>query len=118
MTSVSIATAHARRLVELETRRSGSTTKAAIRSVATRLREPPGSVWSLLYRAPKRISADLFHALEAAVEREIRREIGAHENELATLKSGCGRLDPRKIAEVEAGLARLKSSLRQPDCRI
>lgn len=74
------------------------------------------TLWSLLYRAPKRVSADLLDALHCAVEREIRREIGALENELAALAQSSRRIDPRTIEAVEAGVRQLKMSLTEAEC--
>jgi hypothetical protein len=115
MTYVTMARGYARRLVETEARRSGLSQKAALAAVASRLRESPSTLWSLLYRAPKRISADLLETLHTAVEREIRREIGALENELAKLARSPGRIDPRTIEAVDAGIRELKASLSGAD---
>ena len=113
MTSVTLARRLARRLVDSEARRTSTTTKQAIASVARRLRAPHGTIWGLLFRLPKQINADLLKTLEAAVEREIKREIGALEDELATLRSGTRRIDPGTLEEVEAGLVRLRAILRE-----
>jgi hypothetical protein len=112
MTTVAMGTSFARRLVESEARRSGNPLTAACRTVASRLKCPPGAIWSLVFRAPKRINADLLFALQEAVEREIKREIGQLENELLALGNSVSRVDPRTIAEVEEGLAALRSKLR------
>jgi hypothetical protein len=101
MSSVTIARIYARRLVETEARRSGRNHRD----------ESPATVWSLLYRALKRLIADLLCTLQTQVEREIRREIGALEDELAALAQSPRRLDPHTLAEVEQGLAQLRSSL-------
>jgi septal ring factor EnvC (AmiA/AmiB activator) len=111
MTYVTTARGYARRLVETEARRSRLSQKAALTAVASRLRESPSTLWSLLYRSPKRVSADLLDTLHAAVEREIRREIGALENELADLARSPRRVDPRTIEAVEAGIRELRKSL-------
>lgn len=111
MSAVLVASGYARRLVEGEARRSGWPLKAALRPVARRLRASPGALWSLLFRPPKQISADLLSALEAAVEAELIREIKALEHELATLRATARRPNPRTIAEVEEGLVRLKQAL-------
>jgi ribosomal protein L29 len=111
VTAVVHAAGYARRLVEGEARRSGQPLKAAARSVARRLKTSPGSVWSLLFRPPKQVSADLLFALEGAVDREITREIEALQHELATLRQKGRRVNPRTIGEVEAGIARLKTIL-------
>lgn len=115
MSTVSVASSFARRLVEAEARRCGIPINSAARIVASRLKYPTNAVWSLLFKAPKRVNADLLFALEAAVVREIEREMGRLAHELETLRRGVGRVDPGTIAEVEAGLAALRSKLEGAD---
>lgn len=114
MSGVLLASTYARRLVEREATRSGVNVKAAIGTVARRLRAPHGTIWGLLFRTPKRVGSDLLDALEAAVVREISSEIRALEHELESLTSRSSfdrRIDPGSLAEVEADLARLKGVL-------
>jgi ribosomal protein L29 len=111
MSAVLQASGYARRLVEGEAKRSGTGLSEAIPAVARRLKAPPTSLWSLLFRPPKRIYSDLLDSLEDAVAKEIRREIAELENELAALmatRSALGRLNQNTVAEVEKDLARLR----------
>jgi ribosomal protein L29 len=112
MTAVAFASGYARRLVEGEARRSGQPLKGAARAVARRLRTSHGSIWSLLFRPPKQVNADLLFALEGAVDQEINREIEALKNELAQLRQKGRRAHLDTLAAVEADLARLKAVLR------
>ena len=111
MDGVTVASGYARRLVEGEARRSGLGIKDAVQPVARRLRASHGSVWGLLFRVPKDISKTLFDRLEAAVEREVIRDMGALENELAAIRASSGGSRTRTLAEAEASLARLKAAL-------
>lgn len=111
VSTVPLASSYARKLVQHEQRSSGADTKAAIAAVARRLRRPSGSIWSLLFRPPKDVAAGLFLALEAAVESALVRNIKELEDELAAVRKGARRLDPRMVEEAEASLARLKKAL-------
>ena len=113
MSSVPFASAYARQLVDDEKRAFGLSTRAAVKSVARRLRRPSGTVWNLLFRAPKEISHDLFVALEEAVERRIVRQMEELQDELAAIRAGRRRVSPGVLAEAEASLARLRANLRE-----
>jgi hypothetical protein len=113
MSSVSVASGYARRLVEAEARRTGRSVKQAIPAVARHIKAPVGCVWGLLFRAPKQISFDLFICLEEAVARDLRRQIGALEDELVAVTSRADRpLSLCAVAEIEADLARLREAVR------
>jgi len=112
MSTVALASGYARRLVESEARRTGEPIKVALAPVARRLRAAPATLWSLLFRPPKQVSADLLAALEAAMEHELNAEIRTLQNELATLRAKALGSHHRKIAEVQEGIARLRAALR------
>ena len=112
MTTVSTASQYTRRLVESRARETGASVKDAARDVAAHLRQPYGSIWGLLFRAPKTVSAELLVSLQEAVERQVRREINALENELLAVRLGSLRRDDRALEEIEAGIAGLKARLR------
>lgn len=109
---VAVAARYARRLAEAEARRSCVTLTAAYRSVARRLRTSPSAIYGLLFRRPKNISADLFFALQAAVERDLQREIETLEQELTTIGRRARLIDPATVEDIDAGIAALKSKLR------
>jgi hypothetical protein len=111
MSTVALASGYARRLVEGEASRTGQPIKAALKPVSRRVRATPSTLWSLLFRPPKQISADLLAALAGAMEAELSAEIRRLQNELGALQTAMHRFDPRKIAEVEAGIARLRAVL-------
>lgn len=113
MSDVAVASGYARRLVGWEQRRSDLPIREAIVPVARRLKTSQNAIWCLMFKAPKVITTHLYSALEAAVEREIIREIGALENELAAIRGGSRRLAPGAIDEMEAGIARLKATLAE-----
>lgn len=112
MPTVTVAASYTRRLVESRARETGASVKDAARDVAAHLRQPYGSIWGLLFRAPKTVSAELLVALQEAVERQVRREINALENELLAVRLGSIRRDDRALEEIEAGIAGLKARLR------
>lgn len=115
MPTVAMATAYTRRLVEHEARISGEPIKEVAKHVATRLRQPYGSIWGLLFRSPKTVSAELLVALQEAVEKQVRLEIQALENELLAVRLGSLRRDAGALQEIEAGLAGLRAKLREHD---
>lgn len=112
MTTVTTASLYARRLVEGEARATGEPIKEVAKQVATRLRQPYGSIWGLLFRAPKTVSAELLVALQEAVEKQVRLEIAALENELLAVRLGALRRDEGALQEIEAGIAGLRAKLR------
>ncbi|MBA9071665.1 hypothetical protein FHR71_005451 [Methylobacterium sp. RAS18] len=112
MPTVTVAASYTRRLVESRARETGASVKDAARDVAAHLRQPYGSIWGLLFRAPKTVSAELLVALQEAVERQVRREINALENELLAVRLGSLRRDDRALEEIETGIAGLKARLR------
>ncbi|TXN33927.1 hypothetical protein [Methylobacterium sp. WL19] len=111
MTTVSTASRYARRLVEGEARTTGQPIKEVAKHVATRLRQPYGSIWGLLFRSPKTVSAELLVALQEAVEKQVRLEIQALENELLAVRLGALRRDAGALEEIEEGIARLRARL-------
>lgn len=113
MSSVPLATSYARSLVEAEQRQAGTDIRQAVASVSRRLRRPTGTVWNLLFRAPKHVCHDLFIALEEAAERRVEQQMRELENELAALRAARRRLDPGVVAEAEASLVRLRAALRE-----
>lgn len=82
--SVDRAAGWADQLVRREHRGPGDTIDAARNRVARRHRLPERILWALRYRKPKRIWADLYLSLEAAVAAEVRSQEArlAHEIEL------------------------------------
>ncbi len=112
MPTVAAAAGYTRRLVEGRVRETGASMKDAARDVAAHLRQPYGSIWGLLFRAPKTVSAELLVALQEAVEKQVRREIQSLENELLAVRLGALRRDARALEEIEAGIAGLKERLR------
>lgn len=119
MTTVATASLYARRIVEGRSRQTGQPLKEVARDVARQLRQPYGSIWGLLFRAPKAVSAELLLALQEAVDRQVRLEIEALENELMAVRLGALRRDARALEEIEAGITGLRAKLasakeRQP----
>lgn len=113
MTTVTTASLYARRLVEGEARVTGEPIKEVAKHVAKRLRQPHGSIWGLLFRSPKTVSAELLVALQEAVEKQVRLEIQALENELLAVRLGALRRDEGALQEIEAGIAGLRTKLRK-----
>lgn len=111
MTTVVMASRYARRLVENEARATGQPMKEVAKHVAARLRQPYGSIWGLLFRSPKTVSAELLVALQEAVEKQVRLEIQALENELLAVRLGTLRRDAGALEEIEAGIEGLRARL-------
>jgi hypothetical protein len=111
MSHVETAGVFARRLCEIEGRRSGLSLQDAMRPVARRLKAAPGTIWGLLYEPPKTVCADLFAGLQRAIEAELLNEMRALENELAMVRGSRLGPDPSEIQEIEATLARMKELL-------
>ncbi|QDI81670.1 hypothetical protein E8E01_15060 [Methylorubrum populi] len=110
MPTVTVAASYTRRLVESRARETGASVKDAARDVAAHLRQPYGSIWGLLFRAPKTVSAELLVALQEAVERQVRREINALTKGLPDLLIIGGRV---RIAFMELKVATGRLSLEQ-----
>lgn len=112
MDTVALAQGYARRIVDSEARTTGRPVVEVVKHVATRLRQPHGSIWALLYRSPKTVRADLLAALTDAVERQLRLEIQALENELLAVRHGVAQRPEAALVEIEAGIEELKAKLR------
>jgi ribosomal protein L29 len=98
----------ARRLVEAEAKTTSKPIRDCIASVARRLREPRGSIFSLIYEHPKSIRLELAQSLVQELERQLREEIRSLEHELVGLRTWSTFAHPGEIEEVEADLAALK----------
>lgn len=112
MDTVARAQGYARRIVDSEARTTGRPVVEVVKHVAARLRQPHGSIWALLYRSPKTVRADLLAALAEAVEKQLRLEMQALENELLAVRLGAARRSETELAEIAEGIAELKGKLR------
>ncbi|MGX7706339.1 hypothetical protein [Methylobacterium sp. Gmos1] len=112
MPTVTLAKSYARRIVDGEMRTTGQPVVEVVRHVARRLRQPYGSIWSLLYRNPKTVRADLLAALQEAVEKQVRLEISSLENELLAVRLGAAHRSETALVEIAAGIEELKAKLR------
>ena len=83
-------------LVRREHRGPGDTIDAARARAARKHRLPEQVLWSLRYRKPKRIWADLYKRLELAVQAEIKSQEARLAHEIAVTKA---------ITTTPAGLA-------------
>ena len=97
-------------LVRREHRGPGDTIDAARQRAARKHKVPERTLWSLRYRKPKRIWADLYKRLELAVAAEIESQEARLAHELEITKA----LPPtasrqRLIRETEAVLGSLAS---------
>jgi hypothetical protein len=75
----------ASRLIKLESRGPGDTDNA-MRRIARRHGIEYGAIWSLRYRSPKRVWADVYTALRAAYEAECARQMEAMRHEIEITK--------------------------------
>ena len=90
MTDLSVvdeAASWADMLVRREHRGPGDTLDAARARAARKHKLPEQVLWALRYRKPKRIWADLYKALEAAVEAEIQNQEARLAHEIAVTKA-------------------------------
>jgi hypothetical protein len=104
---VSDARSWANNLILREARGPGDT-ENAMRRLAARYGLDFGALWSLRYRPPKRIFADVYFSLKAAYEAECERQLRLLEHELAITKAKAG-ADHPAVRAVEA-LVRSASS--------
>lgn len=112
MTAVPICQRYARRIVESEARKTGEPITQCIKAVSRRLQVSHGSIWALLYRSPKDVRSRLAEALAEEVQRTLRGEINALENELLAVRLGSLGRSPSEMEEIATDLARLKTRVR------
>ncbi len=113
--SVDNAAGWADALVRREHRGPGDTIDAARARAARKHKLPEQLLWALRYRKPKRIWADLYLKLEAAVAAEVKSQEArlAHELEITkALPPTAARL--ALIAETEALLGQASSTEVRP----
>lgn len=106
------ASAWARRLVSAEAARSGSTIRTAAATIGRRIKSSASSILALIYEPPKDVGAKLYEALREAVEREIKNEIKALENEMAAVLRGRLGGGHGEVEEIMASLAALHAQLK------
>lgn len=102
-------------LVRREHRGPGDTIDAARQRAARKHRVPERVLWALRYRRPKRIWADLYLKLEAAVAAEVKSQEAKLRHELEITRA----LPPTAarlalIAETETLLGALESAAGNP----
>jgi hypothetical protein len=76
-------------LVQREARGPGDTDNA-MRRISQRYGVDYGALWSLRYRPPKRIFADIYFQLRAAYEAECERQLRQLEHELTITREKAG----------------------------
>jgi hypothetical protein len=69
-----------------------------MRRIARRHGIEYGAIWSLRYRSPKRIWADVYTALRAAYEAECARQMEALRHEIEVTKRIAGPAHPAVVA--------------------
>lgn len=97
-------------LIRLESRGPGDT-ENAMRRLSSRHGIEYGQLWSLRYRKPRRIWADIYGAIRAARDAEIRKQIGRLEHDLEISRQVAGP-DHSAVREVEALVAAHKKPRR------
>jgi hypothetical protein len=106
-------------MVQWESRGPGDTDNA-LRRVARQSGVQYGAVWSLRYRAPKRIWADVYVALSTAYETARQRQLQALQNDIDTTAAVVGHGHPAVAAALAAlgqdaqGAARVVASSVDP----
>lgn len=108
-----IDTAHgwAKRLLKYEQERSGLSAEELRPVLARHIGVAPGTIENIQRKRIKEPSSSLMRKLRDALTRELQAEAKRHEHEVHVLEqTGC---DPRdgEIAEVAAGLARIREIL-------
>lgn len=86
------ASTMAQRLVNREARGPGDTDNA-MRRCSQKFDLPYGFLWKLRYRKPKRVFADLYFALQEAVEKQRQQQerLFEHERSIAEAKTWIGK---------------------------
>lgn len=85
------------RLVQLESRGPGDT-ENAMRRLARRYGIEFGALWSLRYRSPQRIWADVYTALRTAYAAECERQMRALQHDLEITRAAAGSDHPSVVA--------------------
>ena len=85
------------RLVQLESRGPGDVDNA-LRRIARRYGLEYGALWSLRYRSPKRIWADVYNALHSAYAAECDRQMRALQHDLEITRRSAGPDHPAVVA--------------------
>lgn len=98
------------RLERIERDRCGDADSAR-RSLARKLNALPGTIESWIKGRLKNVDAAFKTRAEDMLAREIRREIGALQDELSRLTGGTDEALRRQVAAIEADLSILKASL-------
>lgn len=102
-------------LVRREHRGPGDTIDAARQRAARKHKLPEQVLWSLRYRKPKRIWADLYKRLEMAVAAEIQSQESRLAHEIAITKAIATSSSSRALVdEAEALLGAAKGSKARP----
>jgi len=108
-TVVDVAAGWADWLVRREHQGPGDTVEAARLRAARKHKLPERLLWSLRYRKPKRIWADLYVKLQEAVAAEIQRQEDALEHEIEITRAR------RLSASGRASIAQAEAFLVAPD---
>ena len=88
--------------------RDGAKLAQARESVARKVGVSPGTLESIQRGRIKRLAHDLFQKLNAALERQLEREIEAAQHELSILRAAGARVDAAAVAEADEALARAR----------
>lgn len=110
MSTVDLAADYATRLVANETHALGGDTDEAMRRVEARYGVGYWTLWSLRYKRPKSVSADVLSRLRGAYLAACERQLANLQHEIAVERARTGNdTDAALLDEAEAMVAKLRS---------
>lgn len=110
VSTVDLAADYATRLVANETHALGGDTDEAMRRIEARYGVGYWTLWSLRYKRPKAVSAEVFTRLRGAYLTACERQIASLQHEMAVERARCGHdVDQDLVAEAEALVAKLRA---------
>jgi hypothetical protein len=110
VSTVDLAADYATRLVANETHALGGDTDEAMRRVEARYGVGYWTLWSLRYKRPKSVSADVLSRLRGAYLAACERQLANLQHEIAVERARCGHdVDQDLVAEAERLVAKLKA---------
>jgi len=107
MSSVDAAAGYASRLIEHESR--GADVEDTMRRVEAKYGIGYATLWSLRYRKPKAVSADIFARLRGAYLTACERQLANLQHEITVEKARGNDLDADLAAEAEILVAKIKA---------
>jgi len=117
VTTVDVASNYAARLLEREYRGPGDNTEDAMRRIEAKTGVSYWSLWSLRYKRPKTVRADIFQQLQQAYLALCEKDFASLKHELAVEQAISG--EPHdSYADLETEVAALAEKIRRAKTRL